>query len=281
MRNKFTTLFTAFVLSSLSVVALAQDATEQSAIDPKISEILKSGCGYLNSGDHYRMELYDTIDEVMDDGQKIQYAHHRIITVSRPDQFYILSEGDRTNRKTWRDKSGVTFYDYKKDFYAILPFEGTNGALIDHLMDEYDASMPLADFVGEGTFERFTENVTKASYIGLGYVHGFECHHLAFQQEDIDWQIWIENDSTPLIRKLVISYIDIPESPQYTMILKEFALLDHVPEGLFTADVPEDATLIELVPAGEREADVEMDGEEGHDEEGHDEDGEEEEGEES
>ena len=43
------------------------------------------------------------------------------------------------------------------------------------------------------------------AFLWLSKVQGQLCHHLAFRQEDIDWQIWIENGPTPLPRKFLIT----------------------------------------------------------------------------
>lgn len=262
MRNIFPVFGAACSLALFSFCLAGQSYGQTPRISAEIAQILKSGCDYHSSIDNYQMELYDMIDDVNDAGQKIQYGHHRVVTVSQPDQFYSFSEGDRTSRKTWKDKEKVTFLDFKEDKYATFPFEGTNGELLDYLIEDFDVSIPLADLLGGGIYDHFTENVLNGTNVGISHVNGVECHHLAFHQENIDWQIWIETDNTPLIRKLVITYTESPESPQYMMILKDLMVMDKVDGVVFEAKVPEAATAVTLVPvAGENDID-DVDGDE-------------------
>ena len=55
---------------------------------------------------------------------------------------------------------------------------------------------------------------------------GKRCHHLAFAQEHVDWQVWIEDGAQPLVRKFVITYKDEPGAPQYTAIFFDWKLND-------------------------------------------------------
>ena len=59
------------------------------------------------------------------------------------------------------------------------------------------------------------ENVQSGYLVGARPVNGTACHHLAFSQEAIDWQIWIEDGPMPLPRRLVLTYKDEPGAPQY------------------------------------------------------------------
>ena len=55
---------------------------------------------------------------------------------------------------------------------------------------------------------------------GLHLVRGIQCHHLVFIQDDIDWQIWIENSQTPLPRKMVITSKWLAGGPGGTMSVR-------------------------------------------------------------
>ena len=56
---------------------------------------------------------------------------------------------------------------------------------------------------------------------GLHQVDGKPCHHLAFEQEVVDWQIWIDA-GTPLPRRLTITYKLESGEPQYTVTLRRW-----------------------------------------------------------
>ena len=78
------------------------------------------------------------------------------------------------------------------------------------------------------------------------------CHHLAFEQATIDWQIWIDAGAEPLPRKLVIAYKTEDEVPQYSVTIRKWKLDPKLPDELFRFEPPEGAQRVEI-PAFARE----------------------------
>ena len=69
--------------------------------------------------------------------------------------------------------------------------------------------MPLADlFYSDLT--PLAERAFEADVVGDSLVNGRPCRQLAFRGETVDWQIWVEQGATPFIRKLAISYREVP-----------------------------------------------------------------------
>ena len=91
-------------------------------------------------------------------------------------------------------------------------------------------------------------------YLGIHLAAGVPCHHLAFSQEAIDWQIWIDAGPQPLPRKIVISYAGEPGAPQYTATIRRWNLDPAFPEDLFRFEAPEGATGISLPALRQRPA---------------------------
>jgi hypothetical protein len=50
------------------------------------------------------------------------------------------------------------------------------------------------------------KGVQEARYVGMSQIADTKCHHLAFRQKLLDWQLWVEDGDKPLPRKLVITY---------------------------------------------------------------------------
>ena len=75
---------------------------------------------------------------------------------------------------------------------------------------------------------------------------GIPCHHLSFQQETIDWQLWIDAGPQPLPRKLVIAYKTEDDVPQYEVTIRKWNLAADVPDALFEFEPPPGAKKVEL-----------------------------------
>ena len=72
------------------------------------------------------------------------------------------------------------------------------------------------------------------------------CEHLAFSLENVDWQIWIEAGARPVPRKIVITYKDEENSPQYTAILSNWDFQTKLPDFLFKFAPPDGAKEINV-----------------------------------
>ena len=71
----------------------------------------------------------------------------------------------------------------------------------------YGLEFPLADLFYWGTAKSGVGDIRAATSLGRSTVAGVPCDHYAYRQADVDWQIWIEQGTSPLPRKLVITSI--------------------------------------------------------------------------
>ena len=119
---------------------------------------------------------------------------------------------------------------------------------MDLVFDEYGFTIPIADFVYSDPYGILTEYVETGVWLGRHVVDGTPCHHLAFTQESIDWQIWIEDGPHPVPRKLVITYKDEPLAPQYTARLSQWDFQPQASDSWFKFQPPVGADEIEFLP---------------------------------
>jgi hypothetical protein len=103
--------------------------------------------------------------------------------------------------------------------------------------------------VYEDVYARLMESVQRGVYLGIHRVGDVSCHHLSFEQESIDWQLWIDAGEKPLPRKLVIAYKTEDEVPQYAVTIGKWNLNPDVPEELFQFEPPEGAERFEFPSA--------------------------------
>ena len=75
-----------------------------------------------------------------------------------------------------------------------------------------------------------------------------KCHHVAFRQDDVDWQVWVDAGDVPLLRKLVITYKNEAGAPQYTARLSRWNFQPRLSEHAFHYRPSESASRIEFLP---------------------------------
>src|SRR5205823_5171470 len=117
---------------------------------------------------------------------------------------------------------------------------------MDIASEKFGIAMPLEDFVGSDPHKDLTEKATSGIDIGPVTVMGVPCEHLAFVQDKIDWQVWIENGARPVPRKFVITYKDEPDSPQFTAIFSKWDFTTQLPDFVFKFEPPAGALKIQV-----------------------------------
>lgn len=240
------------------VVSGAQEPAPQAApsrrVDPRADEILKKMGALLAAAPRFALEAEETFDEVSENAPRVQLTNLRRVGVERPSRFAADATGDTLTRASWYDGKTLTVLDKARNVYLSVEAPGTIDAVLDKVADEYGVVIPLTDLLYADPYAVLSEGVLYGEYLGLHQAAGVLCHHLAFSQASIDWQVWIEAGDQPLPRKLVITYVDEPGQPQYAAVIRRITLDPQFPEGLFQFEAPEGATRLDLADVPRRAA---------------------------
>ena len=215
---------------------------------PDPFKILRSMSAYLSKQRELSLVAHITSDEVTDAGQKLQLSSQRIVKISRPDRVSVEMRGDQLDKRVVYDGKTLTFLDRSQRLYGVLSMPETIDEMLESLSKNYGMTLPLADLFYTDTYKVLTERVEAGQYVGLHKVGNIACHHLAFTQDVIDWEIWIQADSKPVPRKLVITYKTQPGTPRYTVEMPAWDTSPMILPDAFKLVVPADAARIEVLP---------------------------------
>ena len=200
--------------------APAPKAAPATDIDVKAIDALKSMGAYLRGLKAFALRSETTADEVLDNGQKVQFGSTVDYLVRKPDRMRADVVSDRKRRQYFYDGKTVTQYGPDTGYYASVAAPATISELLPFLDQKYGLELPLADLFLWGTDKDGLDDIKSAINIGPSRIGGIETDHYVFRQADVDWQIWIERGKTPLPRKLVITTTSDPAQPQYVAMLK-------------------------------------------------------------
>ena len=106
--------------------------------------------------------------------------------------------------------------------------------------------LPLIDLAMSDPYANATAKVETGRYFGISPVLGVPCHHLAFTQENVDWQVWVEDGPQPLIRKFVITYKNEPGAPEFTALITRWNVTGRIADSDFIFDKPSGAIKIDM-----------------------------------
>ena len=221
------------------VALLGGAENEASQIEPKADQSLKVMSSYLAGLKTYSFQVEELFDDVLDDGQKIQLGNQRHLSVCRPNKLSGEGVGDTKNSQFYYDGKTASIVDRAHETYATVTVPGTIDAMLEDLHERFDTHQTLADFLFADPYKVFTENVQSGTYVGLHYVGKVKCHHLAFRQKLLDWQIWIDAGDQPLPRKYVITFTSQRNQPQYTAIMHRWDVNPKLSDDLFEFHPPE------------------------------------------
>jgi len=259
MKCQFWTVVAALALAPLAGAQEkapgSSSAPPARSVEARAEQELKRMGEFLAKLPHFALEAEETFDELPDGELRRQLTNVRRIAVERPNHVAADATGDTLNRAAWYDGKTVTVLDKEHNVYATIEAPGTIDATFDKLEDEYGVVLPLADLLYSDPYAVLMAGVTYGRYLGIHQAAGVDCHHLAFSQETIEWQIWIDAGEKPLPRKLVISYVQEPGEPQYTAVIRRWNLESKVPEGLFTFEAPDGAQKVDARDLTTAEAD--------------------------
>jgi len=212
--------WTAAVVALVSGAFLAAPAAQAQQDDAL--KILKSMSDYV-SGQKTITLSYDTdIEVITPEIQKIQFASSGQVTLSRPDKLHASRVGGYANVEIFFDGKTASIVGRNINAFTQVDAPGTVDQLVDTLRNKYSVALPGADLLLTNSFDALSADVIKGVHIGEGVVAGFECEHLAFRNEDTDWQLWVQTGDKPIPRKFVITSKTLAGAPQYTMVIRDW-----------------------------------------------------------
>jgi hypothetical protein len=227
----------------------AAEATpvEPLVLEPKALAALNTMSAYLRTLKTYKVNFKLFKDEVLLSGQKVMVDGTSVLTVHQPDRFHFSTKIDQAHRdqQFFYDGKSFTIYGNNNKLYATFAAPGTIGELLDVAEQRYNIGLPFADLFVWGTDKADASVIKSAIYIGPTKINNVNCDHYAFQNEDVDWQLWVQQGASPLPRRLVITTKEEESQPQHISEM-DWQLSPKVNIKLFTFVPPKDAHKIDF-----------------------------------
>lgn len=246
------------VKALLTLAALLAEAPLAQADENDPRKILKAMTDYVSSQASISAAVDTDIEVITPELQKIQFASSSKLLLSRPNKFRFSRLGGYADVDLVFDGKSVTLHGRHNNVVAQLDAPGTTDQLIDRLRAELSIEAPGADLLLTNAYDALSSGVLDAKYIGEGVVGGVGCDHLAFRNEETDWQIWVERGAKRIPRKYVITSKTVTGAPQYTLVIRDWQTDVAFEPSDFALSPPADAkklpiseiTDMDEVPAG-------------------------------
>ena len=201
--------------------AAVPDPAAEPEIEPEAVAILKAAGEWLSSQASYALTAEIEYDEVYGDDTRVRVGGRVELLARRPDRFKVFLDGDRGRKTYTYDGRAFVLTDLRSKTWASSPVSGPNDAAVDTIVGKLGVVVPLSDFLlSRGVYG--VDEIRAAWVVGRGRVGGKRCHQVLVMLDDLDFQVWIEADGNPVIRKIVLSYREAPGRPQFEATFLEW-----------------------------------------------------------
>jgi hypothetical protein len=226
----------------------ASQGEKATAPEPDPRQILQKMCDFLKSQQQFTYKAEVADDQVYYGGKKLQYEIDMETFVRRPDRLRVNAEGDLVDKQFYFDGKTITLYDKDHNVYGTLEVPPDIESALEKANKEFGVRVALSDLASPNLWDLLDKRIKHSLYVGQSKIRGVLCHHLSFDGDNVQFQVWIEAGEQPLPRKVVLTHKNLPGSPQWTAYLSDWNFSPQLNDNLFAFTPPPGAEKIKFIP---------------------------------
>jgi hypothetical protein len=211
-------------------------------------ELLNQACNFLKAQQSFTVEMDVTYDNVLESGAKVQYSGYQKVWVRKPDRLRSDYIGDERQTRFYYDGKSFSLLTPPLNVYATKEAPASLDEAVGYVEENYGITIPMSNLVISDPCSVIKSEFEQSLFIGNNLVNRVESYHLLLIGQDRDVQIWIGKDEPPLLLKAIITYRNLPGSPQYTTLFSNWNFNPSIPDDTFIFNPPEGASKIEILP---------------------------------
>ena len=198
--------------------AMADPIANEGVVEDEAVSALKEMSTFLTSASTLQVQGVGSLDVVTNYGQRIQLDGSTNYKIRKPNGFVIDYVSDVKSRRFIYDGKNFTVYSPKLGYYSTVAAPATNREVLQTIYDKFGISLPLADMFkwADGSSDDRIKALRSAYNVGPATIDGVETDHYAFREDNVDWEIWIQQGDQPFPRKLVIVDRNDPAKPTFS-----------------------------------------------------------------
>jgi hypothetical protein len=212
---------TPIVIAALSVLALGA-APAKKKVDAEADRLLRQMTDYLAGLQSFKVNNFAVDETAMKSGEKIQATSDSEIIVQRPDRMRSTQRGSGEGLGLWYDGKTMTIACKANNSFESIAAPANLDAAIDKMRQYFKVDAPGADLIYSRPYDILMEQVVSGRVIGRETIQGVPANHLAFQGEEVDFQLWIQDGAQPLPLRFVITTKKVKGAPQFTVQLSNW-----------------------------------------------------------
>jgi len=132
--------------------------------------------------------------------------------------------------------------------YSTKPAPPTLDGAIDQARKQFQVEAPGADLLYSQPYDILTEQVISGQVIGHENIDGVSVTHLAFEGEEVDWQIWIKDGKEPLPVWFSLVTKTMASKPEFEVRLSHWETNASFSPSTFAFKAPAQGTKVDTFP---------------------------------
>ena len=201
--------------------AIDDPIANEGLIEDEAVGALKEMSDFLMTANTMQIVSNGSLDVVTNNGQRIQLDGTTTYKLRKPNGFVVDYVSDIKSRRFIYDGKNFTVYSPKLGFYSTVAAPATNREVLQTIYEKFGIALPLEDLFrwSDGSHaERHAAQdahidrshaerlqALKSAYnVGPATIDGVLTDHYAFREDNVDWEVWIQQGDQPFPRKLVI-----------------------------------------------------------------------------
>lgn len=231
-----------FALATLMLSAIVPTQAQAQTVDPAAVQTLQRTLDYLASLKQFSVHTHNTVEEVLDLGQKIQFDSSNILMIKRPNKLLAKRHGDIVDQSFSYDGKTLSLFNASHNYFASVPAPDSIEAMLDYARESLGIIAPASDLVYTNAFPLMMEHVWSAIIVGKAVIGGVTTDHLVFSRPDVDFQIWVPETGDPLPRKYVVTDKLHFAHPSTTVVMSDWNVDPNLTDSVFNFNPPQNAT---------------------------------------
>ena len=233
---------------TLSVTVSTEVRAQTPVVDPAATQILKRMTDYLGGLKKFSVHTQNTIEDVLDSGQRVDLEVSASVVLSRPNKLRAERKGDLIDQIFYYNGKTLTLYNPSNKVYATEPAPGTIEGMLDFARESLGLVIPASDLVYPNAFPLLMQDVTLAVVVDKTFIGGVKCDHLLFSRPGVDFQVWVADSGRPLPRKYVVTDTGSPPMLSNTTVMSDWNVDPAAADARFTFVPPKGTKAITFMP---------------------------------
>ncbi len=232
----------------------AAEKQQNDEIDPRVTEILHRMDQYLERQPAFSVTIDTGYDVVQAWGQKMEFGETRDLTVRRPDRLRLeVTDRDGSEDGVVFDGKDLTVFDQSEHTFARAPKTGSIDDAVSYFVQDLAMRLPMASVFSGDLSGQVKGWADRAFLVEAATIAGVPCDHLSLSGPWENVQFWIAKGDRPLLQRMVITYKQADEQPQFWAQLRDWDVSVSPPDSVFSFSPAAGMTKIAFTPLAQKE----------------------------